>query len=72
MSVTKELHFIKFIDGLKIRYSNENCYCYKSHFNSIVSLMSIIKEFDKEYQVLAPINSTALKFVSSLFGKTIF
>ena len=66
MYVTKELDFIKdttkFIDELKIRYPNKNTY--KSHFNSTVSIISRIKEFDKEYQVLAPINTGLAKSYS--------
>jgi hypothetical protein len=64
--VTKELDFIKdttkFIDGLKIKYPNKNSY--KIHFNSTVSIISRIKEFDKEYQVLAPINTGLAKSYS--------
>jgi hypothetical protein len=60
---TKVLNFIKdttkFIDGLKIKYQNKNTY--KSHFNSTVSIISRIKEFDKEYQILAPINTGLAK-----------
>ncbi len=58
MYVTKESDFIqdsiKFIDGLKVRYPKNS---YESHFNSTVSIISTIKEFDKEYQILAPINT---------------
>ncbi len=66
MYVTKELDFIKdttkFINGLKLRYPNNNT-C-KSHFNSIVSIISRIKEFDKEYQILSPINTGLAKSYS--------
>ncbi len=66
MYVTKELDFIKyatkFIDGLKIKYPDKNTY--KSHFNSIVSIISRIKEFDKEYQILALINTGLAKSYS--------
>jgi hypothetical protein len=68
--VTKELDFIKdttkFIDGLKIKYPNKNTY--KSHFNSTVSIIRRIKEFDKEYQVLAPINTGLAKSSGNLIS----
>jgi hypothetical protein len=64
--VTKELDFIKdttkFINGFKTKYPNKNSY--KSHFNSTVSISSRIKEFDEEYQILAPINTGLAKSYS--------
>ncbi len=50
---------IKLIDELKIRYHNKNSL--KSHLNSTVPIISRIKEFDKEYQLLAPINTGPAK-----------
>ena len=64
--VTKELNFIKdtikFVDELKLRYNNKNSF--KSHLNATVSIISRIKEFDKEYQLLAPINTGLAKSYS--------
>ena len=64
--VTKELDFIKdtikFINELKLRYPNKNSY--KSHLNSIVAIISRIKEMNKEYQLLAPINTGLAKTYS--------
>ena len=61
--VTKELNFIKdtikFVDELKLRYNNKNSF--KSHLNATVSIISRIKEFNKEYQLLAPINTGLAK-----------
>ena len=66
MYVTKELNFIsdtiKFINELKSRYPNKNSY--KSHLNSIVAIISRIKEFNKVYQLLAPINTNLAKTYS--------
>ncbi len=63
MYVTKELNLIKdtikFVDELKLRYPNKNSL--KSHLNSVVSVISRIKEFNKEYQLLAPINTNLAK-----------
>ncbi len=60
--VTKELDFIKdtakFIDRLKI---NILIRILIKSLNSIVSIISRIKEFDKEYQILAPINTGLAK-----------
>ncbi len=57
--LTKELKFIintiKFIDELKLRYPNKNSY--NSHLNSTVSTIDRTKEMNKEYQLLAPINT---------------
>ena len=57
--VTNELKFIKdtikFIDELKLRYPNQNSY--KSHLNSIVSIIGRLKEMNDIYQILAPINT---------------
>ena len=64
--VTKELNFIKdtikFVDGLKLRYPNQNTM--KSHLNSIVAIIGRIKEMDREYQLLAPINTGLAKSYS--------
>jgi len=62
--VTKELNFItiKFINELKLRYPNNNSY--KSHLNSIVAIISRIKELNKEYQLLAPVNTGLAKTYS--------
>ena len=64
--VTKELKFvkdtIKFVDELKLRYPNKNSF--KSHLNSVVSIISRMKEFNKEYQLLAPINTGLAKSYS--------
>lgn len=66
MYVTKELNFIKdtikFVDELKLRYPNKNSF--KSHLNATVSIISRIQEFDKEYQLLAPINTALAKSYS--------
>ena len=66
MYVTKELNFIKdtikFINESKLRYPNKNSY--KRHLNSIVAIISRIKEFSKEYQLLAPINTGLAKSYS--------
>ena len=64
--VTNELKFInntiKFIDELKLRYPNKNTM--KSHLNSVVSIIGRIKEMNKEYQLLAPINTGLAKTYS--------
>ena len=64
--VTKELNFIrdtiKFINELKLRYPNPNSY--KSHLNSIVAIIGRIKEMNKEYQLLAPVNTGLAKSYS--------
>jgi len=61
--VTKELKFIsdtiKFINELKLRYTNKNSY--KSHLNSIVAIIGRIKEMNNIYQALAPINTGLAK-----------
>ena len=61
--VTKELKFIndtiKFVDELKLRYPNKNSY--KSHLNSIVAIIGRIKEMNREYQLLAPVNTALAK-----------
>ena len=41
---------IKFIDELKLRYPNKNSY--KSHLNSVVSIIGRIKEMDDNNQIL--------------------
>ena len=61
--VTKELKFInntiKFVDELKLRYPNKNSM--KSSLNSVVAIIGRIKEMNKEYQLLAPINTSLAK-----------
>ena len=61
--VTKELKFIndtiKFVEELKLRYPNKNTM--KSHLNSIVAIIGRIKEMNKEYQLLAPVNTALAK-----------
>jgi hypothetical protein len=37
---------------------------YKSHFDTTVSIISRIKEFDEEFQILAPINTGLAKSYS--------
>jgi hypothetical protein len=53
----------KIIDEFKISYPNKNSL--KSHLKSIVSIISRIKEFNKEYQSLAPINTGLAKSYSN-------
>jgi hypothetical protein len=64
--LTNEFKFIKdtfkFIDELKLRYLNINYL--KSHLNSTVSIIGRIKEMNKEYQLLATINTGLAKCYS--------